>query len=137
MFHAKNENEKVVLRFLEAISTGDLAQLQPFFTQDFVWQPMFTGAGVKEERGSQIIQKIFRPIFEIFEPDSLNIQVNLVISDGDTVACELINRGKLKDGRSYNDHCCWIISFRAGNMIRIREYLDSYYVSELMKSNDT
>lgn len=132
MFQAKNENEKVVLSFFEALTSGDLTRLQPFFTEDFVWEPMFTGTGVKEERGSAIIEKFFKPVLEFFKPESLSLKINLVISDGDTVACELANRGELKDGRSYSDHCCWVITLHAAKMVRVREYLDSHYVSGLM-----
>lgn len=133
MFQAKNENEKIVLNFFEALTSGDLAQLKPFFTEDFVWEPMFTGTGVKEERGLDIIENFFKPVLEFLKLESMSIKVNLVISEGDTVVCELANKGELKDGRPYSDHCCWVITLHAGKMTRVREYLDSHYISELMR----
>jgi ketosteroid isomerase-like protein len=134
MFEPKNQNEQVVFRFFEALSSNDLAQLQPFFTEDFAWKPMFTGTGVKEERGSAIIENFFLPVIKFFKQNSLQLIVDLVMSDGETVVCELTSQGELVDGRSYKNQYCWVITVREGKMIRVKEYMDSHYVVQLLYS---
>ncbi len=45
--------------------------------------------------------------------------------------CETRGKGKLQDGRTYDNKYAWSIDIKDGKIFRIREYMDSYYVSKL------
>ena len=132
MVEAKNENERLVLDFFRALSSGDLDLLRPFLTEESIWKPMVTDIpGAGEHKGSAIIDEFLAPVRGLFKPGDPKVHVTALISDGDTVAVESTSTGGLQDGRTYNNSYAWVFRIKDGKIARLHEYMDSHYVARL------
>jgi len=67
----------------------------------------------------------------LFVPGDPKNEIDRLVSGGDTVMCETRGKGKLLDGRDYNNRYAWSIDVRDGKIFAIREYMDSNYVATL------
>jgi ketosteroid isomerase-like protein len=137
MVQAKNANEQLVLDFFEALSSGDLERLRPFFTDQSVWKPMvkdIPGAG--EYQGNAIIDDFLAPVRGMFRPGDPKVHVQALISDGDTVAVESISTGQTQDGKIYENSYAWVFRVKDGRVLRLHEYMDSHYVARLFGLSD-
>jgi uncharacterized protein len=132
MVQAKNPNEQLVLDFFEALSSGDLERLRPFFTDQSVWKPMVTAIpGSGEHKGNAIIDEFLAPVRGMFKPGDPKVKVTALMSDGDMVVAESTSRGELPDGRVYDNIYCWVFRLKNGKVERLHEYMDSHYVATL------
>ena len=82
-------------------------------------------------KGKAAILEFARNAVKTF-PDGLQTQINRVYGDGDTVILELTNRGKLVNGRDYDNEYCFVFEVEAGRIRRVREYVDTQKAKELM-----
>ena len=58
-------------------------------------------------------------------------ELRRVYCDGDTVLIEMTNRGKLFNGRDYENEYCFVFEIEGGKNRRVREYVDTQKVAEL------
>jgi ketosteroid isomerase-like protein len=65
-------------------------------------------------------------------PTGLKSEFRRVYADGDTVMIEMTNRGKLFNGRDYENEYCFVFEVEAGKIRRVREYVDTQKVKELI-----
>jgi uncharacterized protein len=82
-------------------------------------------------KGKPAILEFARNAAKTF-PDGLQTQINRVYGDGDTVILELTNRGKLANGRDYENEYCFVFELEGGKIRRVREYVDTQKAKELM-----
>jgi len=132
MVQAKNANERLVIDFFNALSSGDLDTLRPFITEESVWKPMvrdIPGAG--EHKGSAIIDEFLAPVRGMFRPGDPKVKISAIISDGDNVAVESTSHGETTDGKVYDNTYAWWFRIKNGKIDRLHEYMDSHYVARL------
>jgi len=82
-------------------------------------------------KGKPAILEFARNAAKTF-PNGLQTQINRVYGDGDTVILELTNRGKLANGRDYENEYCFVFELEGGKIRRVREYVDTQKAKELM-----
>lgn len=82
-------------------------------------------------KGKTAILEFARNAAKIF-PNGLQTQINRVYGDGDTVIMELTNRGKLANGKDYENEYCFVFEIESGKIRRVREYVDTQKANELM-----
>ncbi len=129
---AKNANERLVLDFFEALSSGDLETVRPYFTPASVWKPMvrdIPGAG--EYTGMEIIDTFLAPVRGMFRPGDPKVRVDAIFSDGDIVGVESGALGVTQDGKAYDNIYAWVFRLKDGKIARLHEYMDSHYVARL------
>ena len=129
----RKKNEKIVTKFFKTLSSGDLEKLRKMWHPRAVWEVMVTGipgAGTHKGR-DYIIDKFIAPIRGMFRPGDPKVKVTHIVSQGNLVACETVGTGKFADGRDYNNKYAWFVELRDGKVYRLREYMDSYYISTL------
>lgn len=139
MASAENENEALVLRFFEILSSGDLATLRNVFHEEATWIPMvrdIPGAGVHRGR-SGIVDDFLGPVRGLFQPGDPKTLVDTVASKGALVLVESRGVGRLADGRAYDNRYAWAIEVRDGKIFTVREYMDSLYVARLFEPKAT
>ena len=130
----RKKNEKIVRKFFKTLSSGDLEKLRPMWHARAKWEVMVTGipgAGTHKGR-DYIIDKFLAPIRGMFKPGDPKVQIKTVIAQGDLVACETHGTGTFVDGRKYDNKYCWVIEIRDGLVYHLREYMDSYHVSQMV-----
>jgi hypothetical protein len=136
MINAENDNERLVLRFFEALSAGDLEAVRNLLHDEVTWKPQIRdvpGAGI--HRGKKgIIDDFLRPIRGLFKPGDPKVIVDTLASKGNLVIAEARGVGKIADGRPYDNLYAWAFDLKDGKVFAIREYMDSHYVINLLGS---
>jgi ketosteroid isomerase-like protein len=124
-----SDQKDVVRRFFATLSTGDLAAIGEFFTDETIWQVNDVARGIPTQRGrNAIISDFFRPIREgLFEPGDPKISIRRLIADGDWVVAEATAFGRLLNGKQYINEYVFVMQVVGDKIRYVREYLDSDY----------
>lgn len=133
MSKAKKDNEQLVRTFFRVLSTGDLERLRHMFHKKAVWKVMATGipgAGQTEGRDN-IIDKFLGPIRGMFVPGDPKVKISALISDGPVVLAEAHGTGTMKNGKQYDNQYAFVLKVKDGQIIALREYMDSHHVTTL------
>ena len=134
MIKPDNDNERLVLRFFEVLSAGDLEAVRELLHEEVTWKPQIRdvpGAGV--HRGKKgIVDDFLRPIRGLFRPGDPKVIVDTIASKGSLVIAEARGIGKIADGRDYDNLYAWAFDLQDGKILAIREYVDSHYVINLL-----
>ena len=131
MVKPDNEAERIVIKFFETLSTGDLDKVRECLHPDAVWNVLVTVPGAGSHKGRETIINFLGPIRGQFKPGDPKVNVDRVISKGNWVAVESHGTGQFLNGTEYKNNYCWVLEVRDGAVYEIREYMDSYYVSTL------
>lgn len=129
----EDKNEKIVRKFLETLSTGNLEELRPLFHEHATWRVMATGIpGEGEHRGrDNIIDSFLAPVRGMFVEGDPKVHIDRLICQGPFVVAETRGLGKFKDGRQYSNRYAFVLEVRDDKIYELREYMDSHYVSTL------
>jgi ketosteroid isomerase-like protein len=134
MIKPDNDNERLVLRFFEVLSAGDLEAVRDLLHDEVTWKPQIKdvpGAGV--HRGKKgIVDDFLRPIRGLFRPGDPKVIVDTIASKASLVIAEARGSGKIADGRDYENLYAWAFDLKEGKIFAIREYMDSHYVINLL-----
>lgn len=136
MVKADNENERLVLKFFETLSSGDLVRLRELFHEEATWTPMvrgIPGEGVHRGRAG-IVDQFLAPVRGQFRPGDPKVLLDTIASKGTLVLIETRGLGELRDGRKYDNRYAWAVEVRDGKIFAVREYMDSLYVFRLLES---
>jgi ketosteroid isomerase-like protein len=68
-------------------------------------------------------------------PHGAQLHTENVIAEGDQAVVELHSLATAMNGMRFDNHYCWVVSFRDGLIVRVRAYLDSALVARLFKEN--
>jgi uncharacterized protein len=125
-------NKQLVKSTWEAFVKGDIKTAFSNMSDEVSW--LIPGnlnnlSGLR--KGKAAILEFARNAAKTF-PNGLQTQINRVYGDGDTVIIELTNRGKLANGRDYENEYCFVFEVEAGKIRRVREYVDTQKAHELM-----
>ncbi|GAA2234013.1 MULTISPECIES: nuclear transport factor 2 family protein [Kitasatospora] len=116
-------SKAVVLDYMDTLLTGDFDALRRFFAPDATWKlagdlPLSrTWTGPDEILGEFIPAMVSRLV-----PDSLSMEFEGVIAEGDRVLAEWTSRGLAKAGGRYEQHCLAVFTIRDGRIASVREY---------------
>jgi ketosteroid isomerase-like protein len=133
MVQADNDAERTVLEFFRILSTGDIEAIRATLHEEVTWTPQvkdIPGAGTyRGKRG--VCDEFLAPVRGMFAPGDPKTTVHTIVSKGSFVMCESVGRGKLQDGRTYENRYAWALEVKDGKILTIREYMDSHYVAKL------
>lgn len=128
------QNEQVVRNFFKVLSTGELENIRKTLHPDASWTPMVKnvpGAGVHAPR-DVIVDKFLAPVRGLFEDGDPKTTIDNIFAKGNVVCVESHGRGKLRNGKIYDNQYCWVIEVKDGLVWKIREYMDSHYVMSVV-----
>jgi len=133
MVTADTESERIVIKFFETLSTSNFDRIRECIHEDATWEAMVKDIpGVGVHRGKKgIVDDFLMPIRGMFAPGDPKVQLTSMASKGSLVICESTGKGKVADGRPYDNLYCWAIELKDGKIWRLREYMDSLYISKL------
>jgi len=133
MINADTDNERLVVDFFTTLSTGDLERVREFFHEEATWQAMVKDIpGVGVHRGKKgIVDEFLKPIRGMFAPGDPKVALTSIASKGALVVAESRGYGHVADGRPYDNQYCWALEIKDGKIFRLREYMDSLYISKL------
>jgi len=133
MIQADTVNERLVVDFFNTLSSSDFDRIREFFHEDATWEAMVKDIpGVGVHRGKKgIVDDFLKPIRGMFAPGDPKVTLTSLASKGALVVAESTGSGHVADGRPYHNLYCWAIEIKDGKIHRLREYMDSLYVSKL------
>jgi len=137
MAEAESKNEKLVRRFFEeALNTGDLEKMRPYFHPDAVWQPMaksdIPGTGAHKGRKG-IVDDFLGPVRGLFVDGDPKNKILNIFGRGDWVAVETHGTGKFRNGRDYDNRYAWFVEIKDDMIYIIREYMDTAYIQSVTR----
>ncbi len=126
----EERNRQLVQRFIAAMSAGDTAAIVDAYAEDgAVWTSgrtlisgTFTKAQIREAAGR---------IFEAF-PHGIEFTIHAMTAEGERVAVEAESRGMHVSGKLYNNLYHFLFQFRDGQLVRLKEYMDTELVTEIL-----
>jgi ketosteroid isomerase-like protein len=128
------QNEQIVRNFFKVLSTGELENIRKTLHADASWTPMVKsvpGAGVHAPR-DVIVDEFLAPVRGLFEDGDPKTTIDNIFAKGNVVCVESRGRGKLRNGKIYENQYCWVIEVKDGLVWKIREYMDSHYVMSVI-----
>ena len=129
------ENKKVVLGFVEALSSGNIEAAKAALADDATWWIPGSLPVSGTHRGKKAIFEDFLGQAQaFFQPNSISIQVRNAIGEGDMVAVEWVARGKSAKGRTYENYYHLMFELKNGKIQAIREYVNTLYAKEVLFS---
>ena len=133
MVTADTESERTVMKFFETLSTSDFDRIRDFIHEDATWEAMVKDIpGVGVHRGKKgIVDDFLMPIRGMFAPGDPKVKLTSMASKGSLVICESTGKGKVADGRPYENLYAWAVEVKDRKIYALREYFDSHYVIEL------
>src|SRR5919202_963465 len=81
---SEESNKKVVLAYVEAFNRGDVDTMRPLFNEDALVYGVLGWGGLDE------VVPIWRELYAAF---AIEMQVEAIIAEGDTVAVRYVERG--------------------------------------------
>ena len=122
----EERNRQLVERFID-FSTSEV--FGPYAEDGVVWTSghtlisgTFTKAQIREAAGR---------IFEAF-PQGIEFTIHAMTAQGERVAVEAESRGMHASGKLYNNLYHFLFQFRDGQLVRLKEYMDTELVTEIL-----
>ena len=100
----------------------------------------YAADGCVETMGNTLISGVFSReqiaasaggIFEVF-PQGLKFTALSMVGEGDKVAVEATSEGKHISGQTYSNEYHFLFEFRAGKLLRLKEYMDTERVTDVL-----
>jgi len=126
------QNKQIVIKAWSGTGKGDLKPLLDAMDDNVSWLIPGNIPGVSGlKRGKDEIVKFMGGIGSAF-PEGLQTEIRRAYVDGDTVILELNNKGKVSNGKFYDNDYCFVFELENGRIRRIREYVDTQKAKETL-----
>jgi ketosteroid isomerase-like protein len=124
------ENKLIVERFFDSLSRGDVQAVVDAYSDDGTcWT-----AGTLPFSGTKpkpVIAELTKQILATF-PEGLHFAITGITAEGDRVAVESESHGRHASGRLYQNQYHFLFRLRAGQIVEMREYLDTMRADEVL-----
>jgi ketosteroid isomerase-like protein len=126
------QNKELVTKTWQAFARGDVDATLNNIANDVSWTvpgnlPHISGV----KQGKDAIVAFMKGLSRAF-PEGLKTEIRKIYADADTVILELTNRGKVANGKFYENEYCFVFEVGGGKIRRIREYVDTQRVKDVM-----
>ena len=124
------ENKARVRAFFDALNRGDVNAVVDAYSEDgSCWTSgttLISGTMSKEQ-----IRAGSGAIFEAF-PNGLVFTIHAMTAEGERVAVEAESKGDHVSGQVYNNLYHFLFEFRDGQLLRLKEYMDTERVTDVL-----
>lgn len=124
------ENKQVVRKFMDAMSKRDIQALADLTTDDLTYSILGT-ATISGERDKDGFVEVATGLAGLLDGDIAFDDVVFTAED-DRVAAAFNGRGRLIDGRKYDNVYHALFFLRDGKVCQLRELFDTKYADELI-----
>jgi ketosteroid isomerase-like protein len=125
-------NGDLALRFLQAFWRGDVTAAADMVTDDAVF---VFARSLPYPRRCPLLEahrQIAGGLFAAFDPPGgFEVEIRQLLSAGDAVTVEYSARGRLANGRDYENDYIMAFTFREGRVAEQRAYTDTAHLSRL------
>jgi ketosteroid isomerase-like protein len=124
------DNKAVVVKFFEAISSGDVDRILEFYTEDGVCQTMghtlISGKFSKAQIGAAAAR-----VFDVF-PKGVTFELLTLTAEDDRVAVEAVSHGDHISGKHYSNHYHFLVRLRDSKVTLLQEFMDTELVTDVL-----
>lgn len=126
----EQDNKQRVYAFFEAMNKGDSAAIVAAYADDGYVQTM----GHTLISGKYTKQQITAAAGAIFEnfPQGLSFTITGITAEGERVAVEAESDGMHISGKLYHNSYHFLFIFRDGELITLKEYLDTEHATDVL-----
>ncbi len=126
----EQRNKDRVLRFYDALNAQDTDYILDCYDENMV---VWTSGNtlISGSFGLNEIRMAAGRIFEAF-PEGLQFTIHAMTAEGERVAVEAESRGRHVSGKIYNNLYHFLIKFRDGKIIALKEYMDTELVTDIL-----
>jgi uncharacterized protein len=125
-------NRNRVIEMWQAFSSREPAKIEPFLASGAVWIAPPGNATARffgQEGGmtgrAEIIRFIVEDFRKLYSRD-VKFDFKGMYADGDTVVAAVTLSATLANGRHYKNDYCFIHALKDGQVVEIREFMDTY-----------
>jgi ketosteroid isomerase-like protein len=119
-----DHNRATALKLLEGFSKDGLSAARPYLADKFVWWSPRMGEFQDRLEAVHATASAHLKAPMVFT-------IHGVTAEGDRVAVEATSHGELKSGRIYHNHYHFLILFKNGIIVTVKEYNDSKHAAEV------
>lgn len=125
-----DSNKTRVTQFLDDLSHGRVEAAIAAYAEDGSVETMGETliSGVTEYPG---IPAAIRGILDVF-PEGISFTIKSMVAEGEKVAVEASSQGEHVSGKTYSNDYHFLFEFRDGKLLRLREYMDTERVTEVL-----
>jgi len=127
----ETERNKALSRaFIAAIARGDTDAIHAAYTDDgrccTMGHTLISGIYTRDQIAAMAGQ-----VLQAF-PQGLEFTIHSMTAEGDRVAIEAESRGPHVSGRLYNNRYHFLLRWRDGRLVELKEYMDTELVTEIL-----
>lgn len=124
------ENKQAVRQFMDAMGGRDIQALADLTTDDLAYRILGTAtiSGEHDKAGFVAVARGFAGLLD----GDIAFENVVLTAEGDRVAAAFDGRGRLIDGRSYENTYHALFFLRNGKVCELRELFDTKYADELI-----
>ena len=126
----EHENKQRVRDFFDALNRGDSAAIVAAYAEDgcvhTMGHTLISGRFTKDQ-----ITAAAGAIFQSF-PRGLAFEITGMTAEGERVAVEAESDGMHVSGKRYRNQYHFLFVFRRGELVTLREYLDTEHVTDVL-----
>jgi len=121
--NGRADNKRLVVAYFEALTNGNSEAALQLLAEELEWfvpgDNALAGTFTKTDLKGFVAQAAF--------DGQINFEIKNLTAEADRVAAEVIGRGRLVDGRNYENYYHFLFHVEDGRFVRVAEYLDSFY----------
>ncbi len=125
------ENKQVVLDFYEAGARGDMDACFALLADDVTWTNIgstkFSGTYIGKQA---IAEDLLGPLFSQLKA-GISSQIERLTAEGDIVVAQTSGTAETMDGTPYNNTYCQVIRIRDGQIVDVKEYMDTALIDSV------
>ena len=125
-----NRNKQLTLTFFDAMQRGDAQAIAETYADEgrvvTMGHTLISGSRGKEE-----IRQFAGGVLEAF-PKGLSFTILNMTAEDDRVAVEATSGGIHVSGRPYENHYHFLLTWREGQLLEMKEYMDTELVTDVL-----
>lgn len=126
----EQDNKQRAVAFFDALSAGDVERTLEMYAPDGTcWtsgHTLISGTLNREQ-----IAAGAGAIFEAF-PQGIQFTIKAMTAEGERVAVEAESHGDHVSGKHYHNIYHFLLEFRDGKLLRLKEYMDTELVTDIL-----
>ena len=124
------KNKELTLAFFDAMQRGDADAIADTYADDgrvvTMGNTLISGSRSKEE-----IRGFAGGVLEAF-PEGLEFTIHCMTAEDNRVAVEASSRGMHASGQPYCNHYHFLLTWRDGELVELKEYMDTEHATEVL-----
>lgn len=124
-------NKQLITEFLAAFGEGDVSKVLSFMSDDSTYWVGGTVEGVSGTKNREEFGQMLSGFSEAAKTGAITLTPKAWTVDGNRVAVETESYAELTNGRVYNNEYHFLMVCRDGEIVEVKEYLDTDHVIEI------